>query len=75
MDRACRFIWELECGQRETQLFKQAKGTLAEVIERTDDLTLFTDGERRYGALLFEICQEVVRTGKIGRPKKRLSLE
>ena len=73
MDRASRFIWELECGPRETQLFKQAMTTLAEVIERTDDLTLFTDGERRYGNLLFEICQEVIRTGQVGRPKKHLS--
>jgi hypothetical protein len=63
----------LECGQRETHLFKQAMTTLTEVIERTDDLTLFTDGERRYGNLLFEICQEVIRTGQVGRPKKHLS--
>ena len=33
---------------------------------------MFTDGERRYGNLLFEICQEVLRTGKPGRPKKTL---
>lgn len=73
MDRASRFIWELQSGQRDAELFKQAVATLAQVIEQTDDLSLFTDGERRYGNLLFEICQEVIRTGQVGRPKKHLS--
>lgn len=73
MDRASRFIWELQCGERDTELFKQAIATLAQVIEQTDDLTLLTDGERRYGNLLFEICQELIRTGRVGRPKKPLS--
>lgn len=74
MDRASRFIWELKCGQREADLFEQAMETLAQVIEQTAELTLVTDGERRYGKLLFEICQEVLRTGKVGRSKKHLSL-
>ena len=74
MDRASRFIWELECGPRETDLFKNAMQTLSQVIEQTEDLTLFTDGERRYGTLLFQICQEVLRTGHVGRPKKHSSL-
>jgi transposase-like protein len=74
MDRASRFIWELECGLRATSLFEHAMQTLGQVIEQTEDLTLFTDGERRYGNLLFEICQEVVRTGQVGRPKKHSSL-
>ena len=68
MDRASCFIWELECGERSADLFTQAMTTLAQVIEQTDDLTLLTDGERRYGHVLFEICQEAVRTGKVGRP-------
>jgi transposase-like protein len=38
IDRASRFIWELNCGQRETALFQQAMETLAQVIEQTDDL-------------------------------------
>src|SRR5215212_11104067 len=45
---------------------------LCDVIEQTGDLTLLTDGERRYGSLLFEICSAVLRTGKRGRPKKTL---
>lgn len=72
MERTSRFIWELSCGQRETALFKQAIATLTQVIEQTDDLSLVTDGERRYGNLLFEICQEVVRTGQVGRPPTTL---
>jgi transposase-like protein len=72
MDRASRFVWELSCGEKERSLFEQAMHTLAQVVEQTADLTLLTDGERRYGNLLFEICQEVVRTGRPGRPKNTL---
>lgn len=73
MERASRFIWELDCGQRKTALFEAAMQTLAQVIEQTDDLTLLTDGERRYANLLFDLCHTVVRTGQVGRPKKRFA--
>ncbi|MBC6471638.1 MAG: hypothetical protein GDA48_01385, partial [Hormoscilla sp. GM102CHS1] len=72
MDRASRFLWELHCGILDQQLFKRALNTLVEVIEQTENLSLFTDGERRYGNLLFDICHEVIRDGKPGRPPKRL---
>jgi len=72
MDRATRFIWELTCGKRERSLFEAAMITLSQVIEQTVDLSLLTDGERRYGNLLFETCHQVLRTGKPGRPKKTL---
>ena len=72
MERASRFIWFMECGKKDKKLFKKAIETLCKIIEKTDDLTLITDGERRYGNLLFEICHELVRTGKRGRPKKTL---
>jgi transposase-like protein len=72
MDRASRFLWELDCDKREQSLFQQAVELLAPVIEQTDEVSLFTDGERRYGNVLFEICSEVVRTGKPGRPKTML---
>ena len=70
MDRASQFIWELRCGQRDTDLFQRAMETLAQVIEQTDDLTLVTDGERRYGNLLLDICHETLRTGQVGCPQK-----
>ncbi|MCI5138025.1 MAG: hypothetical protein D3922_06335 [Candidatus Electrothrix sp. AR1] len=31
-----------------------------------------TDGERRYGNILFEICYELLKTGKKGLPRKPL---
>ncbi len=65
MDRASRFTWELSCGPRETELFEQAIETLARVVAQTNDLSLVTDGERRYGNLLFETCQQVVRTARL----------
>ena len=33
---------------------------------------MITDGERRYGNILFEICNELVFKGKKGRPRKTL---
>jgi transposase-like protein len=72
MERGSRFLWELSCGRKDQQLFNQALECLAQVIEQTGSLSLFTDGEGRYGNLLFEICHEVILNGKPGRPAKRL---
>lgn len=72
MDRASRFVLELSCGKKNESLFLVAIQTLAEVIEQTEDLTLFTDGEKQYGKQLFDICHELVKTGKPGRPRKVL---
>jgi len=72
MDRATRFLWEMQCGRKDRKLFKNAMRLLCAVIQQTGDLTLLTDGERRYGSLLFELCSEALRTGKRGRPKKTL---
>jgi transposase-like protein len=70
MDRASRFMWELACGKKERRLFQKAITTLDKIARQTHDLSIFTDGERRYGHLLFEICYELVHNGKPGRPKK-----
>jgi len=70
MDRASRFIWELDCGKKERKLFHKAIKSLDKIARQTHDLRLFTDGERRYGNLLFAICHELVKNGKPGRPKK-----
>jgi transposase-like protein len=70
MDRASRFMWELACGKKERRLFQKAIKTLDKIARQTHDLRIFTDGERRYGHLLFEICYELVHNGKPGRPKK-----
>ena len=72
MDRASRFIWEMKCGQRTHSLFQAAMETLRHVIDQTQDLTLVSDGERRYGKLLFEICRQALRTGQVGRPRQTL---
>lgn len=72
MERGSRFLWELHCGRKDQHLFKQALEGLVQVIKQTDSLSLFTDGERRYGNVLFEICHEVIRKATPGRPLKRL---
>jgi len=70
MDRTTRFIWELSCGKKDRSLFQKAIETLVGLVDQTKDITLLTDGKRRYGKILFEICHEVLRTGKPGRPQK-----
>jgi hypothetical protein len=72
IERASRFIWALDCGKKDEHLFLKAIKKLAEVIQSTEDLSLITDGERRYGNKLFQICHELLKTGKPGRPKKVL---
>ena len=72
MDRVSRFIWELQCGEKDIELFKQTITELGKVIDKTEDITLITDGERRYGSVLFDICHEVLRNGMPGRPQKAL---
>jgi hypothetical protein len=72
MDRATRFLWDMQCGRKDRKMFKKARSLLCQVIEQTGDLTLLTDGERRYGSLLCELCSEALHTGKRGRPKKTL---
>jgi transposase-like protein len=72
MERVSRFLWELKCGEREGSLFQAAMETLSRVIEQSQELSLLTDGERRYGNLLFEICRQALRTGKVGRPRQTL---
>ncbi|HEX2245282.1 MAG TPA: hypothetical protein VHH94_03205 [Gammaproteobacteria bacterium] len=42
------------------------------MINTTGDLALITDGERRYGPVLFGLCSELLRTGKRGRPPRTL---
>lgn len=72
MHRASRFIYEMNCGKKDRSLFENAIKTMAELVDKTDDITLLTDGERRYGNILFETCYELLRTGKPGRPPKTL---
>jgi len=72
MERSSRFIWEMHCGTKDKEFFLHAMNKLLQVIENTSELSLFTDGERRYGNSLFSICQEVIRTGKPGRPPTTL---
>ena len=72
MDRATRFIWDMHCGRKDRKMFQKAMRLLCQVIEHTGDLTLLTDGEKRYGSLLFELCSQALRNGKRGRPKKTL---
>ena len=70
IDRASRFMWECTCGTKDRRLFTKAIKILDKIARQTHDLSIFTDGERRYGHLLFEICYDLVHNGTPGRPKK-----
>ena len=41
-------------------------------IEQSGDVTFLSDGERRYGNTLFELCAEALRGGGRGRPPRAL---
>jgi hypothetical protein len=71
MDRATRFLWEMHCGRKERKMFRKATVLLCQVIQQTGDLTLLTDGKRRYGSLLFELCSQALRNGKRGAQSRR----
>jgi len=72
MERASRFIIEQQCGKKDTEMFRSVMNTVAEYIEQSNDVTFLSDGERRYGNMLFELCAEVLRDGRRGRPPKTL---
>lgn len=61
MERASRFIWEMSCDTKTKSIFEHVIDTLVRIIAQTAEVTLFTDGERRYGYLLFDICQATIR--------------
>ncbi|WP_246327729.1 IS1 family transposase [Candidatus Competibacter phosphatis] len=72
LERASRFLVEQQCGRKDAILFKKVMRSVAMYMKRTQDTTFLSDGERRYGNALFELCAQTVRTGKRGRPRKTL---
>lgn len=72
LERASRFLVDQQCGGKEATLFNKVMRSVAAYVERTQDTTLLSDGERRYGNTLFELCAQTVRTGKRGRPRRTL---
>ena len=72
MERASRFIVEQHCGKKDAEFFKTVMSTVSGYIEQSKDLTFLSDGERRYGNMLFELCSEVLHSKKLGRPPKVL---
>jgi phage FluMu protein Com len=72
MERASRFIVDQRCGKKDTALFKSVMKTVCQYVDHTDDLSFLSDGERRYGNMLFDLCSEILQTGKKGRPPRVL---
>lgn len=72
MERASRFIIEQRCGEKDGEMFHNVMNTVAGYIEQSEDVSFLSDGERRYGNTLFELCAEELRDGRRGRPPKAL---
>jgi len=72
MDRTSRFIVEQKCGKKDSELFTSVMEKVSEYVGQTGDFSFFSDGERRYGNILFELCSQALRTGKPGRPRVTL---
>jgi len=54
MERGSRYIFESKCGFKDEKLFRAVIKDLARLAEKTEDLSLFTDGERSYSKVLQE---------------------
>ena len=72
MERASRFIVDQRCGRKNAAMFKSVMKTVCKYLKRTEDLTFLSDGERRYGNMLFDLCSVTLQTGKRGRPARVL---
>jgi transposase-like protein len=72
MERGSRFITEQRCGTRDAEMFNAVMGGVAAYIEQSGEVTFLSDGERRYGNTLFDLCAEQFHNGQPGRPPKVL---
>ncbi len=72
MERGSRFLVDQQCGAKDAELFTSVMSTVCQFIDKTQDLTFLSDGERRYGNTLFSLCAEALRTGTPGCPPKVL---
>lgn len=72
MERTSHFIVDQRCGHKDAKLFKSVMETVCQYDDQTDDLSFLSDGKRRYGNVLFELCFATLQTGKRGRPRKVL---
>jgi len=72
MDRAIRFTWDLQCDEKDRELSINAMSIISQIVENSEELALVSDGERRYGNMLFELCHKTICIGKRGRPAKTL---
>jgi len=72
LERASRFLVDQQCGRKDAMLFKKVMKSVAAYVRRTQDTTFLSDGERRYGNALFDLCAQTTRTGQRGRPRRTL---
>lgn len=54
MERASRFIIEQYWGYKDQEMFRKVMSSVAVSIEKSEDVSFLSDGERRYGNLLFD---------------------
>ena len=67
MERASRFIVDQRYGKKNAALFKSVMKTVCQYVVHAEGMTFLSDGERRYDNMLFDLCSEILKTGKRGR--------
>jgi hypothetical protein len=61
LERASRFIINQKCGKKDAKLFSTVMKSVCKIAQQTKDLTFLSDGERRYGNTLFELCAKKLK--------------
>lgn len=54
MERSSRYLLDMRCGAKEQELFNVVLQNVLTLA--ADDISFFSDGERRYGNTLFDLC-------------------
>ncbi|MEO5345256.1 MAG: hypothetical protein H7834_02620 [Magnetococcus sp. YQC-9] len=60
MERGSRFLVDQRCGKKDSKLFKAVMKAVCRFVRQTGNFSFFSDGERRYGQTLFDLCAEVL---------------
>ena len=64
MERASRFIVDQRCGNKDEEMFRNVMNTVAGYVNQSQEVSFLSDGERRYGNRLFDLCSEQLHHNK-----------
>ncbi len=64
MERASRFVGDQRCGKKDEKMFRNVMSTVARYVKQSQDISFLSDGERRYGNRLFDLCPQQLDSDK-----------